>query len=372
MQCPHRGGDAVAVIHWRGAHLTSTHRTGAHCGHTPGDVATREVHDVSASRSSGRLISYGRREGRGSPRVHPAIVKVPPDATMEDDGAAYFDAYADMDVHALMLRDQPRNRAYREALRGVVAGCTVLDAGAGTGLLSLFAAAAGARHVYAVEASSLADTLPAVFAANGFADTVTVLHGRLEEVQLPEKVDVLMSEWMGFHLLHESMLDSVLHARDAWLKPDGVMLPSHAQVMAAPVNMDGWAAEKFDFWAKVEGEFDMSALVPLVAQQALAQPEVTCICADQMMATPEVVATLDLHTTTVGELSELGQRCRFRAARSGIVHGYALWFACRFQPTAVVLSTGPSDPPTHWKQSVVLLPEVRATDVPRTVARLAL
>ena len=274
-----------------------------------------------------------------------------------DDGTAYFDAYEDMDVHSLMLRDEPRNRAYREALRAVVAGKTVLDAGAGTGLLSLLAAAAGARHVYAVEASSLAVTLPSVFAGNGFADRVTVLHDRLEDVELPERVDVIVSEWMGFHLLHESMLDSVLHARDRWLKPGGFMLPSHALVMAAPVNMDAWAADKFEFWEKVES-FDMSAFVPLVAQQALGQPEVMCITAEQVMAPPEVVATLDLHTATVGELSELGQRCRFRATRSGIVHGYALWFSCSFQPTAVVLATGPSDPQTHWKQSVVLLPEM--------------
>ena len=291
-----------------------------------------------------------------SDATSPCLTLRPSDDTM-DDGTAYFDAYEDMDVHSLMLRDEPRNRAYREALRAVVAGKTVLDAGAGTGLLSLLAAAAGARHVYAVEASSLAVTLPSVFAGNGFADRVTVLHDRLEDVELPERVDVIVSEWMGFHLLHESMLDSVLHARDRWLKPGGFMLPSHARVMAAPVNMDAWAADKFEFWEKVES-FDMSAFVPLVAQQALGQPEVMCITAEQVMAPPEVVATLDLHTATVGELSELGQRCRFRATRSGIVHGYALWFSCSFQPTAVVLATGPSDPQTHWKQSVVLLPEM--------------
>ena len=57
---------------------------------------------------------------------------------------------------------------------------------------------------------------------------------------LPEPVDVLVSEWMGFYLLHESMLDSVLHARDRFLRKDGagVMLPSHATIYTAPCSLD--------------------------------------------------------------------------------------------------------------------------------------
>jgi 2-polyprenyl-3-methyl-5-hydroxy-6-metoxy-1,4-benzoquinol methylase len=279
---------------------------------------------------------------------------------MADDDAEYFDAYADMSVHKAMLADRPRNEAYKEALALAVAGKVVLDVGAGTGLLSLFAASSGASRVYAVEASPLAELLPAVFTANGFdEDRVVVVRGRIEDVTLPEKVDVLVSEWMGFHLLHESMLDSVLHARDAFLKPDGIMLPSHATVYAAPVNMDAWAADRFDFWQSVES-FDMSAFVPSVAQQALTEPQVTCIQPGQLLAEPQVVAELDLATVSAGELSEIGTRRRYSASRDGIVHGFGLWFTCMFKPTDVELSTAPSARETHWKQTVVLLPEVRA------------
>ena len=57
---------------------------------------------------------------------------------------------------------------------------------------------------------------------------------------MPEPVDVVVSEWMGFYLLHESMLDSVLHARDRFLRKDGagVMLPSHATIYTAPCSLD--------------------------------------------------------------------------------------------------------------------------------------
>ena len=46
--------------------------------------------------------------------------------------------------------------------------------------------------------------------------------GKVEDVELPvDKVDIIISEWMGYCLLYEAMLDTVLHARDKWLKPEG-------------------------------------------------------------------------------------------------------------------------------------------------------
>ena len=63
---------------------------------------------------------------------------------------------------------------------------------------------------------------------------VTVIQGTMESVDLPEKVDIIISEWMGYFLLRESMLDTVLHARDKFLKPGGALYPSHARLYLAP------------------------------------------------------------------------------------------------------------------------------------------
>lgn len=52
-------------------------------------------------------------------------------------------------------------------------------------------------------------------------------------MELPEKVDIIISEWMGYFLLYESMLDCVLYARDRWLKPDGIMMPDKAKMYIA-------------------------------------------------------------------------------------------------------------------------------------------
>jgi len=98
--------------------------------------------------------------------------------------------------------------------------------GAGTGILSLFSYQAGAKKVYAVEASPMANTLKEIVKANNAEQVITVINKKVEDVELPDKVDIIVSEWMGFYLLHESMLDSVLNARDKHLKENGIMMPS--------------------------------------------------------------------------------------------------------------------------------------------------
>jgi hypothetical protein len=65
-----------------------------------------------------------------------------------------------------------------------------------------------------------------------------VIKGKVEEVELPvEKVDIIISEWMGYSLFYESMLDTVLYARDKWLKPDGLMFPDRATLYVCAIEV---------------------------------------------------------------------------------------------------------------------------------------
>ena len=114
----------------------------------------------------------------------------------------------------------------------------VLDIGAGTGILSIFAARAGAKHVYAIENAEIAHFATEIIKRNGLSDKITVIKGKMEEIELPVKeVDIIISEWMGYFLLYESMLDCVLWARDKYLaKGTGKMLPDRAQVYIAAIE----------------------------------------------------------------------------------------------------------------------------------------
>ena len=98
-----------------------------------------------------------------------------------------------------------------------------------------------------------------------FTFVESVVRGKVEEIQLPEDidhVDIIVSEWMGYALLYESMLDSVLHARDRFLKPEGgVMVPSQCQMMLSICNALEIYKERVGFWSDVYGDWiDTSVL----------------------------------------------------------------------------------------------------------------
>lgn len=152
----------------------------------------------------------------------------------------YFGSYSSFHIHEEMLKDSVRTRTYQRAIMDNpkdFAGKTVLDIGAGTGILSIFAAKAGAKHVYAIEFAEIALFAKEIIKQNGLEDRITVIKGKMEEIELPVKnVDIIISEWMGYFLLYESMLDSVLWARDKYLSPGGKMLPDRAELYIAAIE----------------------------------------------------------------------------------------------------------------------------------------
>ena len=119
----------------------------------------------------------------------------------------------------------------------------VMDIGAGTGILSIFAAKAGAKHVYAIEFAEIAIFAKEIIKQNGLEDKITVIKGKMEEIELPvDKVDIIISEWMGYFLLYESMLDSVFYARDKYLRKGGKMLPDRAELYIAALEDSAYKA----------------------------------------------------------------------------------------------------------------------------------
>lgn len=155
----------------------------------------------------------------------------------------YFNSYSSHHIHEEMLKDTNRTLTYQRAIEGNPEDFKdkiVLDIGCGTGILSIFAARAGAKHVYAVDNAEVALFAREIIKKNGFEDKITVYKGKMEEIDFPfglGEVDIIISEWMGYYLLYESMLDCVLWARDKYLKKGtGKMLPDRAQIYVAAIE----------------------------------------------------------------------------------------------------------------------------------------
>ena len=144
--------------------------------------------------------------------------------------------WADPVEHARMLHDDRRTTDYIAALRETVRPeDIVLDIGTGSGVLAIAAARAGARHVYAVEASDIADVAERVLACNGVQDRVTLIRGWSRNVELPEPADVLVAELIGNEPFEEEILETTLDARRRLLKPGARLIPYTLELVARPL-----------------------------------------------------------------------------------------------------------------------------------------
>lgn len=251
--------------------------------------------------------------------------------------AHYFSSYAAHDIHQTMISDKVRTLSYAKFLLApenahLLRGKTVMDVGCGSGILSMFAARAGAKEVIAIDASAVASRAKENVRLNRLDGIINVYHGRVEELdeELSEykgKVDLIVSEWMGYFLLYESMLPAVLHARDQYLrKPGGLLAPSHTRMLLAAVSDCDVIQERMGFWDDVYG-FSMKAMKTGLADEAWTE----MLKADQVVTSTETLLELPLHTIAPRQPS-FSAPFTLRVERTCTIQAFVSWFDTWFTP----------------------------------------
>jgi len=175
--------------------------------------------------------------------------------------------------HIPMMNDAPRNDAFEDAIKAAIEvtgpDARVLDIGAGSGLLSLMAARAGAKKVVACEMDTMiADMAQRIVAQNGYSDRITVHAKPSTELaigaELDAPADILVSEILSSDLLTEKVLDTFEDAHRRLLAPDAIVIPRAASAMGCLVASENLA--EYAFVGEVSG-FDLSAFTAFSPQR---------------------------------------------------------------------------------------------------------
>lgn len=242
-----------------------------------------------------------------------------------------------------------------------------------------------------------------VMAANGVDNVVSVIQGAVEDIELPIEedglnpdgpIDIIVSEWMGYMLLRESMMDSLIRARDKFLiKKAGLMFPSHCSMYIAPVRDEderrqnnneytGAMSDWHEFAETTKNIYgvDMSCLEKDFDREQkeyyLLSSRWTELAAEQVLAEPKMVKRFDMATCTVQEAkgifaSDPDARFCFDISGTeniGPVSAISGWFTADFRSRTddegadapkvnnpSFLSTGPENGYTHWGQQTFYL-----------------
>jgi protein arginine N-methyltransferase 1 len=239
-----------------------------------------------------------------------------------------------LDEHRQYLSDAVRIDAFRRAIHEMVApGSVVLDLASGTGILGLMACQAGARRVYAIEATGMTEVAKAVARANGFGDRVVTIPGLSSQVTLPEHVDAIVCDQIGHFGFEAGLLEYGSDARDRFLKPGGRFVPSRIDIVVAPVE-DAALFDNVQFWLAQPAGFDFSPAHQLAANtgypklltaDSLLGPELTACSIDMMNARADAFAF----------------EAPLRVARRGTLHGIGGWFSAQLSPS-VTLTNAPT------------------------------
>lgn len=261
-----------------------------------------------------------------------------------------FENYSQLEIHLKMLKDMVRIESFKQALyKTINKDSIVLDVGAGTGILSLLALSAGAKRVYAVEKADIIEILNQIIKENELTSKIITIKGDMHDVFLPEKVDVIVSEFIGSLGINEYFLPAVIYARDKYLKPGGKIVPELVSSYIVPI-VDYTLEEEINYWDNYNLPFKMSTINDAILNEPIFYRNDLTI--DNYIDVPKSLWDVNIITAPYNVITnEFIADLKFKASKCNYISGFLGWFNATLTEK-ITLTNSPDSNKTHWGQTV--------------------
>jgi protein arginine N-methyltransferase 1 len=242
-----------------------------------------------------------------------------------------------------MISDSVRFDAYAKAIsRCVRPGNVVAEIGSGPGVFALLACRAGAKRVYAIETEDVIDVARQIAVANDLADRIQFFQSDSRKTELPERVDVIVSDIRGVLPLFNGALASLQDAKKRFLAPGGVMIPRRDVVKAAIMECEEIYSGLVAPWSTCVAGVELS----IPRRLELNTTHGGRIKFEQLISRSQELCTLDYMGNSEPNTSA---KLAFQAGRNGTGHGICVWFETELYED-IGFSSGPESPLTIYGQ----------------------
>jgi protein arginine N-methyltransferase 1 len=253
-----------------------------------------------------------------------------------------------------MIADRQRFNAYARAVaKAVRPGDTVLELGCGPGAVALLACQAGARKVYAIDLEEIVHFARELAAANGFADRMEFIQSDSRKLELPERVDVIISDIRGSLPLFGHAIASLEDARQRLLTPGGRVIPRRDTLKAAIIEAGDFYSKLVSPWTNSIPLLELSPSLSLLLNGSYSSH----FNGDQLLTEAQTWGMLDY---SAGAKASQAANLDFSVRRSGTAHGICLWFEAELCD-GITYSSGPAPSKSIYGQ--VFLPWLEAVPV---------
>ncbi|MBI4378401.1 MAG: 50S ribosomal protein L11 methyltransferase [Nitrospinae bacterium] len=240
-----------------------------------------------------------------------------------------------------LLKDRERIETYQKAIsQSVKSGDTVLDLGTGLGTFAFFAAQSGAGKVYAVEKKSIIEMAKEISTINNLHEKVLFYNGYSKEIDLPEKVDLIITEMFWSLFVSRVTMESIKDVRERFLKEGGRLIPNSVKICIAPVSNE-------KIYDEIISGYDYGIDFTPAKKMVINNMHQRHFKKEDLLSPPEVVKEIDSMNIKLDELP-IDWCGSFKSSRGGIIHGLAGWMDLQLTDD-IILSNSPLSPSTVWE-----------------------